>query len=265
MAMSSGWKQHDQRNRHQEKTGGKGGGAKTTTRTYSYSATFAVGPVQADCRRSPDLGRPDLIYDAGSSDPATITASNQAASGFAIYTGTDTQSPDARIQATLGVANTPAWRGRAYIVFYDLQLARYGNSLMGAQVRVEVLTPGRYNYTLRHDDAAERVELSVASLAGTVRFLRCGSQGTQSYCLPPPDGVTWTKYALPQTMRRLGDVAEWRGDFRCSHGGLQLHSSFRTESPGRRFRGHSSRISQLDGRIRWHMGGREILLRRGTA
>jgi hypothetical protein len=125
------WKTTRSRKRYQE-NGGKGGRAKTTTRTYSYSATFAVGLC-----KGPIVGvrriwvGPDLIYDAGSSDPATITASNQAASGFAIYTGTDTQSPDARIQATLGVANTPAWRGRAYIVFYDLQLARYGNSLMG--------------------------------------------------------------------------------------------------------------------------------------
>lgn len=43
------------------------------------------------------------------------------------------------MQATLGVANTPAWRGLAYLVFYDLPLASYGNSLAGAQVRAEIV------------------------------------------------------------------------------------------------------------------------------
>ena len=123
-----------------KKSGGKGGGTKNSTRTYTYSATFAVGLCQG-----PIVGvrriwvGPDLIYDAGSSDPGTIAASNVAASGFHLYTGTDTQAADARMQATLGVANTPAWRGLCYLVFYDLALAKYGNSLAGAQVRVEVL------------------------------------------------------------------------------------------------------------------------------
>ena len=124
--------------RSPRKNGRQGGRARPPR-----APTATRPPSRSDCAKGPIVGvrriwvGPDLIYDAGSSDPATITASNQAASGFAIYTGTDTQSPDARIQATLGVTNTPAWRGRAYIVFYDLQLARYGNNLMGAQVRVE--------------------------------------------------------------------------------------------------------------------------------
>jgi hypothetical protein len=131
-----------------KKTGGKGGGGSSTSRTYTYSATFAVGLCQgpiAGVRRI-WIGA-DLIYDAGSSDPDTIAASNAAAEGFAIYLGTNTQLPDARMQATLGAANTPAWRGLAYIVFYDLQLARYANSLAGAQVRVEVMQLGAtYDY-----------------------------------------------------------------------------------------------------------------------
>ncbi|NMQ28486.1 hypothetical protein E4Q23_12425 [Candidatus Accumulibacter phosphatis] len=126
-----------------KKSGGKGGGRKTTTRTYTYSANFAVGLCQG-----PIVGvrriwvGPDLIYDAGSSDPDTLAASNAAASGFQLYLGTDTQAPDARMQATLGVANTPAWRGLAYLVFYDLALERYANNLAGAQVRVEVVQLG---------------------------------------------------------------------------------------------------------------------------
>lgn len=125
------------------KSSGKGGGRKTSTRTYTYSATFAVGLC-----KGPIIGirrmwvGPDLVYDAGSSDPATITASNQSAVGWTLYVGSNTQGADPRMQATLGVANTPAYRGLAYLVFEDFALAKYGNSLAGAQVKVEVFTAG---------------------------------------------------------------------------------------------------------------------------
>ena len=138
--------------RTKKKSGGKGGAGKTTTKTYSYFATFALGLGDtsdgypyAGVRRI-WIG-PDLYYDAGSSDPATVAASNAASSTFAFYNGDESQSADPRIQAALGAANSPAWRGLAYIVFYDLLLAKYNNSLAAAQVRVEVLQLGAiYDY-----------------------------------------------------------------------------------------------------------------------
>lgn len=121
------------------KQGGKGGPSATTT-TYSYFATFAVGlckgPI-AGVRRI-WVGA-NLIYDAGADDIESIIASNEAAQGFAVYLGTDDQQTDPRMQADKGVANTPAYRGLAYIVFYDLALKDYGNSLQAAQVKVEVV------------------------------------------------------------------------------------------------------------------------------
>lgn len=124
--------------------GGKGGGGGAATQTtYSYYGTFAVGlcegPIAGVWRIW--IGA-NLLYDAGSSDIGAIQASNEAANFFKLYLGTDTQLPDARMQATLGVANTPAYRGLAFIVFYDLPLASYGNSIAGAQVRVEVVRAG---------------------------------------------------------------------------------------------------------------------------
>ena len=126
-----------------EKQGGKGGGGGATVKTYSYYATFAVGladvsktgPIQG-VRRIWVGG--NLIYDAGSDELETIIASNNAAEGFRIYYGTDDQEPDPRMQADVGVSNCPAYRGLAYIVLYDFPLADYGNSLMAAQVKVEI-------------------------------------------------------------------------------------------------------------------------------
>jgi hypothetical protein len=101
-----------------KKSGGKGGGSKSSSRTYTYSATFAValchGPI-AGVRRI-WIGH-KLFYDAGSSDTDTIIASNEAATTFELYLGTDDQLPDPRMQADVGVGNAPAYRGLAYLVF----------------------------------------------------------------------------------------------------------------------------------------------------
>jgi Putative phage tail protein len=121
---------------------GKGGSGPETT-TFSYSATFAVGLCEgliAGVRRI-WVGA-NLIYDAGAVNIESILASSESASVFKVYNGNDTQQPDPRMQAALGVANTPAYRGLAYIVFYDYQLKDHGNSLIGAQVKVEVVKKG---------------------------------------------------------------------------------------------------------------------------
>lgn len=123
-----------------KKSGGKGGGSSSTVKTYTYFATFAVGLCEgpiAGVRRI--WVGPDLVYDAGSDDLETIISSNQASAKFTIYTGTDIQQPDHRMQAEMGVANCPAFRGLAYIVVKDLKLTNYGNSVAGAQVKAEVV------------------------------------------------------------------------------------------------------------------------------
>jgi hypothetical protein len=113
------------------------------------------------------------------------------ATGFAIYPGTDTQSPDARMQATLGVANTPAFRGLAYIVFYDFQLAKYGNSLAGAQVRVEILQLGAtYTYPYTSFTQPNRYWRRPA-WDGTVY---CSFAYFHNSVVVSADGLSWTQY-----------------------------------------------------------------------
>ncbi len=153
-----------------KKQGGKGGPS-TTTKTYSYSATFAValcdtsktGPI-AGIRRI-WIGS-TLWYNAGSDDLETIIAGTDNIGGGTlsrpdgiygglfdivvqnglgggnarVYIGTADQLPDARMQADIGVDDCPAYRRTAYIVFNDLPLEKWGNSLQAAQVKVEVVT-----------------------------------------------------------------------------------------------------------------------------
>lgn len=138
-----------------KKKNGKGGGGSTTT-TYSYYATFAVGlcrgPIQGV--RRVWVGS-KLIYDASSVSIDQIAASNAGAKYFRVYTGTETQEPDDRMEATLGVGNVPAYRGLAYLVFEDYPLKDHGNSLMGAQVKVEVLTAASYSSWSRTTTVAD--------------------------------------------------------------------------------------------------------------
>lgn len=138
-----------------KKKNGKGGGGSTTT-TYSYYATFAIslcrGPIQGV--RRVWVGA-KLIYDASSVSIDQIAASNAGAKYFRLYTGSDTQLPDARMEATLGVGNVPAYRGTAYMVFEDYPLNDHGNSLMGAQVKVEVLTAASYSTWSRTTTVAD--------------------------------------------------------------------------------------------------------------
>jgi hypothetical protein len=209
-----------------KKSGGKGGGSKTTTRTYSYSATFAVGLCQG-----PIVGvwrlwvGPDLIYDAGSSDTNTIVASNNTATGFRIYPGTDTQAPDARMQATLGVANTPAFRGLAYIVFYDLALARYANSLAGAQVRVEVMALGAvYDYPYTAFTGLPSMTWSVPAYDGTV--FCAVSQNTDDVILSS-DGSSWSQTGIPSgsvSIVNLGCASDGAGTL-LVHGNDKIRRS----------------------------------------
>lgn len=125
------------------KGGGGGGGSSEPTTTYSYSATFHLALGEGSIAGIRRMWCGDkLIYNAGSGDIETIIASNKSARGWRLYLGTETQLPDSRYEANVGVGNASAHRGLAYIAFYDFQLADYSNTLQGSQFKVEVVTAG---------------------------------------------------------------------------------------------------------------------------
>jgi hypothetical protein len=156
-----------------ESQGGKGGGGSSVT-TYSYFGTFALGLCQGpiDGIKRIWIGG-KLIYDAsantisgemattealGISTPLRVGATVAGLEGttMTFYYGTSDQPADPRMQAALGVDNAPAYRGMAYIVFYDLPLADWGNTLLGAQIKVEVvgngsLIPSTANTMIQND------------------------------------------------------------------------------------------------------------------
>jgi len=198
------------------KSGGKGGGSKQTNVAHSYYATFALSVDDARSKGAPLAGirriwlGGQLWYDAGSDDPDTIAASNAAASGFRFYPGSDTQQPDPRMQATLGVGSTSGWPGLAYIVFYDLPLESYQNTLAGVQAKVELMqstVPAQWTATQYSLPASDTWACMAASPTTAVAMSN-GAFGSNRVAVTQ-DGRTWAART-----RRAGagyDCMAWGG------------------------------------------------------
>jgi hypothetical protein len=99
-----------------------GGKGRAGTVNYSYSASFAVGlsarPV-IEVRRVWADGK--LLRGAA--------GDFKVKTGFRFHTGDKDQAPDPAIVAAEGVGQAPAFRGIAYAMFEDLELADYGNRI----------------------------------------------------------------------------------------------------------------------------------------
>ena len=134
--------------------GGKGTPqpATPTTVRYSYSVSLAValcaGPiagVQRVWADGAELAVEDVV--------------------MRVYTGSDTQLPDPKIEAIEGAGSVPAYRGTAYVVFEDLPLEAFGNRV--PQFSFEVLCPEENGGP--DGDPAQNVQ-AVALMPGTGEY-----------------------------------------------------------------------------------------------
>ncbi len=111
----------------EEQGGMSGGGSSYTTYSYTTDAAVAIceGVITGIRRIWADS---KLIYDVSETASVdTLVSSSSIAKSIRIYTGTEDQLEDPLIQAVEGSA--PAYRGTAYIVVEDLNLADFGNRL----------------------------------------------------------------------------------------------------------------------------------------
>jgi hypothetical protein len=170
-----------------QRSGGKGGPSQTQT-TYSYRVSMAIllgeGPLLGVRRIWAD-GK--LIYNAGdAATPSTVAASYALAQGITFYPGSELQEPDPTMEAYLGVGNVPAYRGRAYLVLQDLQLADYGNRR--PNITAEVIAAGSTG------DQTRSTTLPAASFIrgfeyGSGVFVAVGF--STSYAFLSGDSVNW--------------------------------------------------------------------------
>ena len=128
---------------------GGGGGGKVKTTEYLYYASFAValceGPITG-------IGR--IWADGNPMDLSGVT--------WRWYPGDEAQTADPYIAARMGAANTPAYRGTAYVVFEELALSTYGNRL--PQLSFEVFRP------LADPDTAEGLTRAVTMIPASGEF-----------------------------------------------------------------------------------------------
>jgi hypothetical protein len=106
-----------------KKSGGKGGWRQDDDPHLYLLGDLRGGAVQgADHGRSSPLDRSQSHLRPGVYGPGNDRRQRSRGGGIPPLPGHGyADAADARMQATLGVANTPAWRGLAYLVFYDLQ------------------------------------------------------------------------------------------------------------------------------------------------
>lgn len=162
--------------RHSSSVGGKAGGTRATT--YSYAVHLAVGvaagPVTAIHRIWADS---KLIYDGG--------IDTSYADAARIYKGDSTQTPDALIQSYLGSGNVPAYRGTAYVVLENLQLAAFGNRIPNLTFEVEGASTGFAPQI--------RQQLSVPNVSGSGGILHRAIWRGSELLLPGvvADGAQW--------------------------------------------------------------------------
>lgn len=122
--------------------GGKGGNSGGTSTTYSYSMSVAIRSCETDSLPGGKISKIRKIwannkliydYDAGS------TAEEREDTRYSqvdFYDG-DQTTPDPTIEAAIGFGDTPPFKGSAYFVIQDLQLADFGNRLPNFEVLVE--------------------------------------------------------------------------------------------------------------------------------
>lgn len=137
---------------HANSTGSGKGFSSTPSQTdYSYTMSLAIALCEGEITR---VGR--VWADGQEIAPDSLN--------MRVYPGSESQQPDAKIEAVEGVGNAPAFRGTAYVVIEDLDLTTYGNRV--PVLNFEVVRPEQ------PDEPAEiaRGTKAVAIIPGTGEY-----------------------------------------------------------------------------------------------
>ena len=232
--------------------GGKGGGGRTQTRidSYSYRVSLALGLCEGEILR---VGR--VWADGEEIGPDRIA--------LRVYTGSETQMPDPKIEAVEGAGAVPAFRGLAYVVIEDLDLAPFGNRV--PQFSFEVVRRAAAG-----PEGVQDLTRAVALIPGCGEYALSttpvhydygyGSSGTAN--VHSPGGRSDLTVSLDQLgeelpqCRAVSLVVSWFGsDLRCGHCGIEpkveqnaWDGAGAPWEAGGRNRRTAARIAQKDGR-----------------
>jgi len=203
--------------RHEEDVGGAkggfGGGGGATQVSYTYSVSLAIGvcegPITGIRRIWADS---KLIYSiALGATPETFQA-NTSRGTITFYNGNETQTADPTISAAEGAANTPGYRGTAYVVFTSFQLADFANHIPNFEF--EVVKDGAFSKPFyEHDLASSGTVMEIDRrrivafyvdehpTADTTYIYRWGFNGTA-----PAEFFLWTSEIEDADFFENGDI-----------------------------------------------------------
>jgi hypothetical protein len=151
------------------------GAPKPKINDYSYSVSLAIGLCAGEILR---VGR--VWADGNEISPADLN--------LRVYPGSESQLPDPKIEAVEGTGLAPAYRGLAYVVIEDLELAPYGNRVP------------QFNFEVVRAAQGELVD-PAATLSGALRGVAL-IPGTGEYGL----ATTPVHYALGPGQNRSANV-----------------------------------------------------------
>lgn len=132
--------------------GGKGSSSSGTS--FQYSVSLAIALCHGEI-----LGVGRIWADGIEIAPDGLN--------LRIYTGSETQMPDPRIETVEGAGQAPAYRGIAYVVIEDLDLGRFGNRV--PQFSFEVVRQAQGSLAAPILDIADAVK-AVALIPGTGEY-----------------------------------------------------------------------------------------------
>nr|WP_319948795.1 glycoside hydrolase/phage tail family protein [uncultured Shimia sp.] len=134
--------------------GGKGAAPQPQVREHSYSVSLAIALCEGEISR---VGR---IW----ADGVEISARDL---NMRVYKGEREQLPDPLIEAVEGTGSVPAYRGTAYVVMENVQLAQFGNRI--PQFSFEVVRPAPKDLAASEGEIAHAVR-AVALMPGTGEY-----------------------------------------------------------------------------------------------
>ena len=191
------------------------GAPKPKVNEYSYSVSLAIALCEGEILR---VGR---IW----ADGNEISALDL---NMRTYTGSEDQLPDALLEAIEGAGNAPAYRGLAYVVIEELELAPYGNRV--PQFSFEVVRAAQGS-TVDMAETLGGAVRGVALIPGTGEYGLAtspvhyaeGLGRNRSANVHSPSGKTDFATSLDQLTQELPEagavslVVSWFGDdLRCS-------------------------------------------------
>ncbi len=135
-------------------SGGGKGAARPKTTSYSYSVSLALALCEGEIL---SVGR--IWADGTEIAPAGLN--------LRVYRGTEDQQPDPKIAAVEGPDQAPAYRGVAYVVIEDLELAPFGNRV--PQLSFEVLRAAQGAFANAASNL-QRAVRAVAMIPGTGEY-----------------------------------------------------------------------------------------------